>query len=236
MKNNKAFTLIELLLGLSIFSLIVVCLYSTLFGGIQLSHRSQKQGDIFREVRWALSWMSKDLENMVSYNFSNSYPDKSAFMGDAKQITFIMPTPDGLKVISYYLAQPQEGSIHRVLIGQTYQKNVSGMTKFEETTKNDVLIREEKNFIDYLQETDQKKGDIEIVASNVKEHSLKISYAYQETKEGKNIIWKDNWVSNDIPRHIRIQMDFQSTRKPFVRFPVTKDIWIPSGILGPPSV
>ncbi len=229
--RQKGFTLIELLLGLTIFSLIITCIYSTLAGGIHLSRRSQQQNDIYREMRWSLNWMSKDLENMVPYNFTNSYPEIFACMGDDKKITFLLPTDDGLKVVSYYLASTQGGSIHKVTIGQTYKKNVSTMTKYEEKYRVDSLVREEFDFADYLQDPAQAKGEIEIVASNVRENGLKYSYGYLEGEKSATVAWKNNWSSNNLPRYVRIDIDFQSAQKPFQLHSLTKDIWIPTGSL-----
>ncbi len=89
-KNKNAFTLIELILGLSIFSIISLCLYGVFSGGIQVNRKSKNQNDFYREIRMSFSLMEKELENMVSYGFSAArYEDKSSFMGSDNQISFI---------------------------------------------------------------------------------------------------------------------------------------------------
>ena len=124
-KINSAFTLIELLLGLSIFSVVSLCLYASFSTGIHLSRRSEKNNKIYREIRWALEQMSLDLENAVFYDFSNSYPGKLSFIGEDEKISFLLPSDEGLKVVSYYHMKPSESKIHQTLIGKTYSKNVN---------------------------------------------------------------------------------------------------------------
>ena len=107
MQKTKAFTLVELLLGLTIFSVIGLCVYSVFSGGIRLSGASERQGKIYREARLSFSLMAKEIENMLPYDFSNSYQDKNAFLGEEKQITFLIGNDDGLKAVSYYIVFPE---------------------------------------------------------------------------------------------------------------------------------
>ncbi len=77
-KNNHAFTLIELLLGLSIFALIALSVYSVFWGGMRMTRKAKHLNPIYREMRLALDLLSVELENMVPYDFSGSTPQKFA--------------------------------------------------------------------------------------------------------------------------------------------------------------
>ena len=227
MKKNSAFTLIELLLGLSIFALIIVSIYSVFWGGIRLSRRAQEQGDVYREARWALELIDQELQNAVLYNFTKSYKDKTAFSGEKNQLTFILAKEDGLKVVTYHLVSPEQGQIHKVSIGETITHNVDTVIKSSTTeAKINYLVREELKFVDYLNNVADSK-DTQILATNVSQDSLKFSFASQEGKENKKIVWKSTWNTVDLPFTVRVAINLQSLEKPYRRLALTKDIFLP---------
>ncbi|VAW18015.1 hypothetical protein MNBD_BACTEROID05-139, partial [hydrothermal vent metagenome] len=121
--TNKAFTLIELLLGLSIFSLIALTVFSVFSSGVRLSHRSELSNKVYREITWSLDLLSLELENMIGFDFSNADSQKQAFRGGEDKIEFIVMTEGGMKRVKYYLKDPQEDQIYATLVGKTYKAN-----------------------------------------------------------------------------------------------------------------
>ena len=238
MKFSKArtigFTLIELLLGISIFALVALSLYSTLASGIQLNRRSQNLNKIIQEARWSMEQIVHDLENIVPYDFSNSYPDKAAFTGESDRISFILRTDSGLKVVSYYLYSPGKEEVEMTVIGKTITKNIPLITRREEISEEvSYLIREEQSFIDFLQPSDQQESDIEMLSTNIKSKSLKFSYAFlAEESAANNIQWQNQWNQKYIPMGVRVEMTFlwpdNSGKEAFFQ----KDILIPTGFWG----
>ena len=158
-RSILGFTLLEVLLGLTIFGMIAACVYSTFAGGIRLSRSAERQGKVYREARWALDVISKDLENMIPYDFSNSYKDRQAFEGSEDKITFFLPGKDGLRVVSYFLASDDPGAIYKIIIGRTYSKNVT-VTNQDQAggIRVDTLIRKERSFADYLNGDQDRKS------------------------------------------------------------------------------
>ena len=226
---KSGFTLIELLLGLIIFSVVGLTIYTTFSAGISLSHRSEKGGEVYREIKTTFNLMTKELENMAPYNFSESYPGQKAFTAKENEITFILPTAKGLKVVRYHLADPEETSIQKTIIGQTYSRNVSGVVNLEEISRIKYLVREEADFKDYLQ-SGLDDALVEILATHVEEDGLKFSYAYLEGEKEENIVWKNEWDSDYIPLGVRIEINFLPAEGGNI--PLTKDILIPTGYFG----
>ena len=126
MIKQKAFTLIELLLALIIFSMGALIIYGTFSGGLLISQRSEGQGEVYREARISLELMTKELESMVPYDFTASSPEGTALKGDENKISFIVPTENGLKRISYYLISPEQRQIKTTVLGKTYKKKCFG--------------------------------------------------------------------------------------------------------------
>lgn len=231
MKSSRqnGFTLIEVLLGISIFSIIAMAVYGTFSGGIRVSHHAGIKNQIYREARWTFDLMARELENMVPYDFSNSYTDRTAFMGSSDEIKFILPTGDGLKVITYALLEPEWGSVHQVIIGRTYQKNVDIISDSGAEEEIDFLVRREMDFADYLAgNTDQKE---EIISSHVQRGSLEFQFGYynQETNER---FWEDTWQNNYIPSNILIKINFVSDSDNSEVIKLQRKVLVSSGFWG----
>ena len=232
-KIISGFTLIEALLGILIFSIIASSLYGVFHSGLQINRRSEDVNQIYREIRWSLERMSKDLGNMASYDFSNSDAKKTAFTATDGKISFIIPTEEGLKVVSYFLRDPQEDSIYKVIVGKHSEKNSSVTVRYEEKENLQLLVREEKPFEDIFRLADNQKIDEEIFSPNVKTGSLKFSYAYFAGKEDNGkIVWRDHWSGKYIPSGVRIEMTFVKNNKTSEPVTIQKDVFIPIGYLG----
>ena len=230
--KRKGFTLIELLLGMVIFSIVSLTVYSVFWGGINLSRRAEAQGKFFRDVRLSLELMSREIENMRPFDFSNSYPDRSAFIGEKDKITFISATKDGLKVVRYYLLPPEAGKIHRVTIGRRHEGNKNIVANVTSSSGAiNYLVRDEMDFIDYLNSDSSKPGNIEILIPNVKGDGLSFSFGYFQGEDRATVQWKDAWSEATIPRMVNIKLDVISDEKNQESILIEKDVFIPHGAL-----
>ncbi len=234
MKNNlKAFSLIEALLGLTIFSIIALSIYSAFSSGMLLNRRSDDTNTIFREARWSLDRISSDLENMRPFDFSNSDGQKAAFTGTSDSVSFIAATDNGLMKISYSLKSPEYGSVFKTIIGQRQSKNTAVVSFFEEKSDIRLLTRQETPFADSLQPEVQAKPDHDVLSINVQKDSLKFLYAYVEGQgENARIVWKDSWGQAFSPLLVRIAITFVPSDKTKTPLTLQKDVYIPTGILG----
>lgn len=229
--NRQGFTLLELLLGLSIFSLIALSVYSVFAGGTQLSERSQNQNEVTREARWAFDLMAQDLENMVLYDFSGSYPEQLAFTGSSEKVTFLSATGKGLKFISYYLVEPETDTVFQTLIGETYSKNVQIITSTSEGETLLFLVREENDFVDYLN-GETEDTSIEILSTHVLDGGLQFSFGYVEDEESTTMTWSSDWSDTAIPSNVRISIDFPPLDEDDDVITQVKEVLVPSGYLG----
>ncbi|MBF0532553.1 MAG: prepilin-type N-terminal cleavage/methylation domain-containing protein [Candidatus Omnitrophica bacterium] len=207
--DAHGFTLIEILLGLSIFSLIIVCVYGTLKTGIDLNARFENHKDIFRQTKIVMDLFSQDIEGAVVYDFSNSYPDRFSFTGAMDQLTFIMPSTNGLKTVSYYLSMPDKVEIKQTIIGEHYQKNTT-VTETRQTGPPALcLIREEMDFIDYMSAGFKMNGEKEILLQNIPENGIQFFYADKINADGA-IVWKKTWTDIKLPLAVKMDLKIVS--------------------------
>ena len=240
--NNprRAFTLIELLLALSIFSMVALCVYGTFWAGVRINQRSEGESAAYHQARLALDLMSVDLENTVPYDFTNSYPGKTVFTGENDVVTFLLAAGKGLKVIRYYLDSPPEGSVHKVVVGARHDRNVDTLVDYrEQEVRLRNLVREEWDFPEYVSGVIAEEHAAEVIATDVGENSLKFFYGYLLSPAGGEgnqmddvYEWREKWTQGDVPLMVRIEVDFFLAGPARRMVTMRKDIFIPHGSWG----
>lgn len=233
MKRN-GFTLIELLLAVSIFAIIGITVYSVFASSIKLSAYSEGQGDVYRQARWILDLMSRELESAVYYDFSNSYEELAAFSGTKEEIRFLLRTDDGLKSVKYYLILPESSQIHQVVIGKKYKKNVDVSLESEEAQRDYYLVREEKAFVEFLNNTASDKDKLEVLATNIKADGLAFQFGYIDTPDAEETSWRGQWDSKFVPLNVKIAIQFKTGRLDET-IDFQKKVLIPTGFWGEPE-
>ena len=215
MRRREGFTLIELILGLSLLSVVMLTIYSVFWGGVRLSYKTDASQEVYRQAYWSLDVMSREIENMVKYNLSESYPERFSFMGTKDKITFMAPTPNGLKAVSYFLLAEESGKVHKTIVNyQAYKKNVRVTLGDSQPEQTRLLVRRQTDFPDFV--TGQRDADItddddlEVIAIHVKPEGLRFSYStlgVAEENEAASVSWADEWEGNDLPLSVRIELN-----------------------------
>lgn len=233
-KRISGFTLIEALLGLLIFSIIAVSLYGVFQSGIQINRRSDDGNQIYREIRWSLDRITKDLEGMVSYDFSVHDPERTAFAGSGDVVSFITAAENGLKTVSYSLRDPEEDAVYKVMVSRRQKQKKSVTARYEEKDDIQLLVRTQRDFAGTFQPTTEtQESQRDILSPHVKTGSLKFSYAYYEgSPESGKIVWRDTWHNKYIPSGVRVEITFVKNDKTKAPVTVRKNIYIPTGYLG----
>ncbi len=98
MKYKKAFTLIELLISISIFAVIMVSLYSAFGTGVLGLGKIEESATAYQTGYMILSRIEKDLRNSFAYS-----ADEVKFTGKKDALTFLTLTPE-FSLISYSLS------------------------------------------------------------------------------------------------------------------------------------
>lgn len=107
MMRQRGFTLLELLVAITLMALILVALY----GGLRLAMNSwdsgEERADTTNRLRLAQEFIRRQLTlSIPAYYFDEQRQRAVAFSGDAEQITFVAPM----------LAQFGQGGLYRVRI------------------------------------------------------------------------------------------------------------------------
>ncbi len=227
-------TLLEILLGLSIFSIIALSLYSVYSQGIKLNQKSENLENLYREARLTMETLSLDLENMVPFNYRNFYDStQGAFIGNEQSISFLVAAETGLRMVRYRLKNPEETKIHQTIIGGHSKENVPLVVETEVDKRVQHFIREEGPFFALVNKDMPYSFESEILSRNIREGGLQFFYAFQKEKDQPGMIeWREEWSLPFNPAGVRVKISFLTPDNKSQPLPIQRDIMIPTGSWG----
>lgn len=121
-KNFKGFTFLELLIAVTIFSIVAVAIYTSFNIGIHAWRKTEGSYKIRQEARHSLDNMERDLRCAI--NFTRKNPDGSAissFEGSSGKVSFWRALKGGVFKITYLF---DKEALYYIL--QTYKETSGG--------------------------------------------------------------------------------------------------------------
>lgn len=203
--NSPAFTLLELILALSIVALVLTSSYSALRLGLLSYGRLDNQALAYQNVRNSVYKMSKDLHNAFLLSYHNSIENKDYWIGlkgSKTEVTFIT------------LIQSKDKK------GNLYVEVVKAFYKYENKQLLKAYIKGKDVFNFSL------KPEYEVFLANVK--AAEFSYALAKSPESRTLIWKDAFNQDAKDKEEVLPVAFRISVIPDVKarpaFTVTKSI------------
>lgn len=216
--RQYAFTLVELLISVSIFAIIGVVLYSSYRGGVVTWRRINSETALQQKLRYALDRISGDLRNMV---FLSNLP----FEGGADKIKFVSlgesAANQGIDIarVSYYLSFDEEEATGGAIVRK------------EETIKNalSLEVAEENLARKEIRETEpQKEQNLLYGVSELKFNYLAV-YEESGEDEEKEYEWLDSWEEKEaLPMGIKIEFTMTNPEDNST-ISLSKRVYIPAG-------
>ena len=236
MRNNKlnGFTLIEVLVGVSIFSLITLSIYSAFFSAIHIQQRSERLTNFYRESYFTFETISRDIENIVFYQ--QKAPDSDALTfslsGGQNSLSLITLQKDGLKSVDYFLETPKRGSILSAVIGKHSKKNISVEISQTKAASAQFLMRQEKPLAGQNAPENEAENS-EALSLRIQNNGLQFSYAtLKKEKDGTSrIVWNDTMEKEGVPLAIQVKITFLSPDEKEPPLVLSKDVFIPSALI-----
>lgn len=117
-REENGFTLLELIISLTILTIIIVLVFSTIRIGIKAWETGNKRVDFLYRVKYLVDLMEKEIHSIHPYYYSKDANKKEkilAFQGSQNSIRFISSldssnpsSPGGLREISFYIEKNVE--------------------------------------------------------------------------------------------------------------------------------
>jgi prepilin-type N-terminal cleavage/methylation domain-containing protein len=226
-RGQNGFTLVEVLLGILIFSMITLSLYSVFAAGVNLNKRTERSLKISREASKIMDRMAGDFGNMAFYDFSGSYPDKKCYLVEQNSFGFLIRTDRGLQAIRYILQPVDLGKVHETLLGRTTKRNVAVTMKYSEPINLMALVREEQELREFLKVG--FTGAIpEVLSRSVLREEMKIYNAAAVKVGERKIPWVGGWTKKSLPRGVRVELTLIAG-DPLGKTTFVRDFFIPTG-------
>ncbi len=225
LKNRDGFTLVEILLTVSIVAFLGGSLYATFAAGLKLERRAKESFSDLAESRLLFEQLYKDLGRTVMYDFRGSYPDRKSFAFAGEKLIFLIEDQGQLKWVRYRLAIATEGKIKETRLGIKTKRNVavSNLTSTEESLLT--LVREENDFVHFFDLTDTPQKT-DVLSARVLSDGWKVSCAPSLGTMPK-IEWESNWEKNFLPAAVRVSVSIKSRSS--IAQKLTRDFILPSG-------
>jgi len=211
-KIERGFTLLELLIAVTIFSIIALAMYSSFYSGIRILRRTQEIMKFHQEIRLATEEVALDLRNTLLaplYEEAKAAYESEAreeeeeeepiyfFSGDEKSFSFVTLKNEEICIATYYFEAGEKRRFMRII---KYQS---------------------KGYISKGDEAETLLADIE---------NIEVSYSYESEDEDSPPIWLNIWEQEEkVPLGVKIKFDFKGlgTLRQF-----TKTVLVPVGSLG----
>ncbi len=217
--ERRNFTLLELLIALSLFASIMVALYSALSVGIIAWKRGDQGSNLHQRARIILDTMVSDVRKCV-------YFDYIQFLGQANEVYF----PVALPVTDASSKDPTvfDTSIFKITY---FLKKTSSRSKYKS------LMRLQETFLKSL---DESRREAKILSEDIADVSFQYIYVVDEeeketlTETESATYWETDWdVENKIPKSIKIKLVLvdQPGTKEEEKITFERTVFIPIGTL-----
>lgn len=187
--HQSGFTLLELLISITLLGFILVLL----FGGLRLGVRSwdavQQRVDNLNSVRSVESFLRREVEKTYPYRWKSSTGPRVAFLGERNKISFVAQLPGRI------------GSGGVYVVSLELEQNANGRR----------LLWRHLPLSAQMQDFSQLAQAPEIVLAGTELSAVEDIWLTYFGSEGDNVapVWGDRWDSpSRLPLLIRIQVKF----------------------------
>lgn len=209
MRKKDGFTLIEIILGMIIFSIMSVSLFSVFRNGVSIQNRAQEVEHIAKEIRWTLDQMDRDIASAVFYDFSQSTPDSRSFEGTTDSVTLIVFQDAQLWRVNYILEEIDLTTVNTTIIGGVTYKPVAQTFIFQDAQTQYQLVRQIQPLSEFLKGVEDNI-EREVLCARLVEPGLVIDYATfsKDQAENQDIQWVSEWGEIYFPQAVRVQLKY----------------------------
>lgn len=218
-REENGFTLLELIVSLTILTIIIVLVFSTIRIGIKAWETGNERVDFFYRVKYLVDLMEKEIHSIHPYYYSEDANNKEkilAFQGSRNSIRFISSldssypsSPGGLREISFY-------------IDKNIENDKTELKMTERTVQSGRPFRT----------GDQKKARSVVLSSDVSN----IKFRYFIVNKGSSGKWlnsftpgKGNSSGTSLPRAIEITLSVETGKKGINK--EIKNFYLPPSII-----
>lgn len=203
-RTHAGFTVIEVVLGLGIFAVMGMSVIMIYTNAVRIDGESRRLSDLSMESYWTLAALEEDFQNSAAYRYDTQGQDEiqPVFDGEENSIRMLVEGPQSLQWVSYRLVTPEEGSVHKTVLGQRLSSNTDQVLSERSTAEGtlQILTRLTADFKGRpLVEKDPVAS--EILTKRIA--GFKFLYA---VKTDGGLSWKEEWHKPEPPAAVRVML------------------------------
>ena len=209
--SKHGLTLIELLLAVTIFSIVASIIYSSFRLGIVSWRRTEANLSRYQKIRHALNLFTEDLTNAFMY-------EAIPFKGEGKSIEFAGFIKD---------IDTKQRTIGRICYN---------FSTGETAGASGSLIRQQQEYWQIQTEEDEEAEQVSVAGeellSDVMDFNINYCYAVLE-EETEQLQWSPEWISEEsIPAGVKLELVLKDDAAPEGKRMFAKRVYIPVGEIG----
>ena len=189
--HSKAFTLIEVLLAVSVFAIVLGAINSVFFGALRLRNKTTQALETALPLQYALNTLQRDFEGIMLPGGRLAGSFTTATEGLSNNVAFLGEriTPDIYTTSGAVVESAQWADIHKVAYFLALPTN--GTATLE--TGKDLVRQVTSNLLPINNE----ESDVQFLMSGVDQMTLQYF-------DGLN--WVDSWTDTNLPKAIKAQI------------------------------
>lgn len=212
------FTLIEILIAVSIFSVIAIALYTGFNAGIRVWRRAEQNMELHQSIRFFLGGIGKELRNAINYGQAEGIGE-IAGEGEAKLVVkpdlVFVGERDNISFVTLITRILEENESSVELAKINYSLNTDGTLMRKAAYQNEGFAETDIN-------TEKLISDVE---------ELRFEYVYKAEDEELPPTWKDYWQGQEgLPIGVKVFLKLK--KQEGIAGDFFKTVFIPTGIMG----
>jgi len=193
-KMKKGFTLLELLIGITIFAIVSGAVYTSLYLGVKVWKHEEENNSGFQEIRLTFGLIEENLRSV----FLNPDNENIKFKGSIDRIEFFrVNKSEQLEEVAFYLeSQSSKDESTLFILKQKYQQAESDSEAVSEVVNNRISSFK----ISYFNNK-ENKWDSEWTEELIVPSQIKVEIAFNFDDAGKSIVL-EKYISIPIAHEI----------------------------------
>jgi type II secretion system protein J len=217
-KNKAGFTLLELLLAVTIFSIVAVALYASFNAGIRILRRSEEVMSYHQDLRIVMDELSLDLHNSLLaeiYSETEKFETAGAEGGEEEHVYFFTGERKTFSFVTLRDTYTEKG----------LERNICNVTYSLKGGESGGLVRS----LQY-QSTGFASNDSgeDTLLTGIED--LEVTYSYAAEDEDEPPVWLDYWDQEEkIPLGVKVKFKLKGLGR---MREFAKTVYIDVGALG----
>ena len=211
--NEKGFTLLELVIAMTVLGLVTVALYGVVALGAAAAGAGERKTEQARRLRTAITVMARQLRSVAPMYVSTGKDEepKPYFLADKESIEFVTAAPQGpygvgLALVRYWL---EDGKL---------------------------LMSELPYFLAYDEDGLEKDADALKLETVLLYDVKQLSFAFQRSESDKDKEkWEDSWDASDddaLPAVVRIGVEPETASGPVLDYQIPCYVGVLNAVTG----